>query len=511
MTRQNSQEAPRALLAVSGLLVLGAAVGTMLFLGSRSLWWDELFAVSIASPEVAWDTAIELIRADVHPPLYFLLLRAWLHFLQADGEFAARSLNYVVYVFAAILMLAYVRRRPSVGSVLWFLFAFTSFGFVWYLQEARMYAFAIANAICACVLAMDFEERRAQKLDATYLIVCLVTFVVLPLSHWFSFAFSGGILLGLFSLCLARRWRTEAALYFGLGVVLLVAGGGYILLNLHSTVGQLGSYGKQHVFGGTVSLWGLRTSATGVLLFALSLNPILVMATAVGFSHVIVAPLARSGLTLIVVVTILLTASILGISFVSPMYQARNFAWEVGPLSLLAALGLERVLAWIRVGERATIAVALVVTAVSLGIGLISPRLYPLELDQWREAGNFVATRSRCEHAPLHVSAQWMSGPSPIAERYTRFMYGYYGGDDARYVLVFRGDNIPSHETSPCDIQLWVAQMPYDDALRFAEKVLGPKNHDLETVQFVGHTFFLRRGNALKDLTPDAAQIRTPS
>jgi hypothetical protein len=169
--RASSQEAPRALLAVSGLLVLGAAVGTMLFLGSRSLWWDELFAVSIASPEVAWDTAIELIRADVHPPLYFLSLRAWSHFLQADGEFAARSLNYVAYVFAAILMLAYVRRRPSVSSVLWFLFAFTSFGFVWYLQEARMYAFAIANAICACVVVMDFEERHRPAIagrDSTW-------------------------------------------------------------------------------------------------------------------------------------------------------------------------------------------------------------------------------------------------------------------------------------------------------------------------------------------------------
>jgi uncharacterized membrane protein len=482
------------LLVFACLVVLACATLLTSMLGTRSLWWDELFSVSLASPRVSLTDGLALIRGDVHPPLYFFTLQAWLRLLGSDTEVAARSLNLVAYAFAACVMLVYAKRHFLLSSVLWLLLAFSSFGLWWFVQEARMYAFAIAQALGACVLVMDFERRTVQVVTPSRIIVAIISFVLLPLAHWFSFAFAGGLLLGLVFLSLRRGWKTEAALYFLLGALLAILGAIWIGLNLVNTVGQIGKYGG-HVYDGKIALWGLRKSATGTLLFALTLNPILGVAAAAGLWVILRDSRHRPGQILILSVSALLVCAILAVSIISPMYQARNFAWTVAPLSLLAAIGLGELLQRLQRGALTNLSLVAATVVAGALIAIIAPRLYDdLPVDDWRGAGRFVLQQPSCADAPVNVAALWLRGDSSaLGKLYTRFIYGYYVRYPNQFRPVTPADTLRVDRDGDCAIQLWVAQLPFEKAVELAKEWFGDRLNDLKIVAFRGHTIFLRK------------------
>src|SRR5262245_5795190 len=76
----------KALLVV---LVAAAAALRLYGIGRQSLWIDELFATCIADLPVGG--AIQKLSHDCHPPLYFLLLKAWRLLGESDGFSRALS------------------------------------------------------------------------------------------------------------------------------------------------------------------------------------------------------------------------------------------------------------------------------------------------------------------------------------------------------------------------------------------------------------------------------------
>jgi 4-amino-4-deoxy-L-arabinose transferase-like glycosyltransferase len=77
-------------------------------LGHESLWLDELWSVRAATRE-SWAGLLQEVRFDVHPPLYFALLRLWIYVL-GPSEAAIRSLSALAGV-AAIAMVGFLGRR----------------------------------------------------------------------------------------------------------------------------------------------------------------------------------------------------------------------------------------------------------------------------------------------------------------------------------------------------------------------------------------------------------------
>ncbi len=59
-------------LALAGL----ALVVRSYQLGTNSIWYDE--TVSLINAQMSLSNLIDATRADVHPPLYYMLLHAWL-------------------------------------------------------------------------------------------------------------------------------------------------------------------------------------------------------------------------------------------------------------------------------------------------------------------------------------------------------------------------------------------------------------------------------------------------
>ena len=179
----------------AGLLVL-TAVSVALRTGAldAGYWIDEAIAVGIASHEPAEIPA--LLRQDGSPPLYYLLLHAWIGMF-GDGEAAARSLSLLFAALAvpAAWWAAGGRRAGAVAAAV--VAVWPTFGY--YAQEARMYTLV---AVLSLVAAAAFVQRRPVILGAA-LVLLLYTHT------WGVF-----LVAGLALVWLARRRDRAGAITF---------------------------------------------------------------------------------------------------------------------------------------------------------------------------------------------------------------------------------------------------------------------------------------------------------
>ena len=153
-----------------------------------SIWHDEGYTMMLATQGL-----IEIVARtarDVHPPLYYLALHAWI-WVFGTGEAAVRGFSAICML--AIIPLAYllVRRLYSEGAArIAALFVATGPFLIRYSQEARMYgmtALLVTAATYALVRAHQDKDRRWWVLYAILVAACLYTHyfsVFMILAHW---------------------------------------------------------------------------------------------------------------------------------------------------------------------------------------------------------------------------------------------------------------------------------------------------------------------------------------
>ncbi len=479
--------------AVVGLLLgFGAFVWSLIHLGSRSLWWDEEFTVALTAPYISDTEAAQMMATDVHPPFYYLSVRAWLHLLNRSDEFAVRAFNLFPYLVAVLVGLWGMRRRINAPVTLWFVLYICSFGFAWYLQEARMYGTVLSQSFAACLLIRDYESRRTQPMTPGYIALLTLVFSIIPVAHWMSFAFSGLLLIGLSIWALVERRWSHLAVFLCLGVLEGAIGLSWIIRHADANLGMIGTFGH-HIYGGVITLWGVRTTIEGSLLFAFTLNPLLMLAALYGAWQLTMKQQRAPGLFVIFGACIALTAAIFGVSTISAMYQTRNFIWLTPPATLLAAIGLERLFQQVKFDRmRQAVSVAGII-AISFMIGPFAGKIYPLELDDWRHAAAFINRQPGCGAAHVYVLTEWLHPDSPPQwVKNAHRIYGYYGGDPDRFEPVRLGEQRPIDWTSPCHVALWAGQMTDQAAHDNARLMFGDDVARLKSVRFAGHTVFLR-------------------
>jgi uncharacterized membrane protein len=153
-------------------IALGAFVLRLSHLGRDSLWYDETVSVYLAGQRAA--ELIAHTARDIHPPLYYLLLRGWLLIAgyptgQADPnghglEFMAAFLSLVFGVLLVPLTWQLARRLGLGGptaSLAALLIAISPFG-VWYSQEVRMYTLGALLGLVCLLATLPFLERAAS-------------------------------------------------------------------------------------------------------------------------------------------------------------------------------------------------------------------------------------------------------------------------------------------------------------------------------------------------------------
>lgn len=142
-----------------------AAILRALFIWQAPLWYDENFSLLIArlSPDRMW----QAILGDVHPPLWYLVIRPIAQLLPADR---LADLGWMIRIPALLFSIAslYLFRRilrtlnlsAVVQTVAFALMAFLPFQ-LYYAQEARMYAMLECFVLLSVVALI---EHRAWLL-----------------------------------------------------------------------------------------------------------------------------------------------------------------------------------------------------------------------------------------------------------------------------------------------------------------------------------------------------------
>jgi len=165
-----------------------------------SYWLDELSSVSASNQGI--HRLMELLLADVHPPLYQFTLKVWISIF-GDGEVACRTMSALLAVLSACFMWAFVRRHfTPLPRWVALLVLCTNTLFLYYANEARPYAMTCMMATVAITAYLDRPTNTVSwKL--------LLALWGLSLSHYFGLILAG--LMVLFCLWEVRRDRSMVA------------------------------------------------------------------------------------------------------------------------------------------------------------------------------------------------------------------------------------------------------------------------------------------------------------
>jgi hypothetical protein len=180
---------------------------------------DEVWSIKAAS--LNYSAEMAALKADVHPPLYFLILHAWIR-LFGTGERAVRSLSGLLYILTVFAVYGIARELYGTKTALLCgALYLTSPLAILSAQFARMYALLSLLSILSTWLYLQFsiKPRDSRLLFALYIAVNILgTFTHVA----FFFVLFGQII---FQLAFYRRVRIRR---FVLAIVLSLLP--YILL-----------------------------------------------------------------------------------------------------------------------------------------------------------------------------------------------------------------------------------------------------------------------------------------
>ncbi len=129
----------RHLVALVGVILAGFALRTWL-LGDQNVWWDE--GLAIWAVRKSWTDVTLWTASDVHPPVYFWLLKAFVG-LAGESEFSARFISVIsgILTVSALYPLGKRLLGQKVALLGTALLALGRFH-IWWSQEMRMYIVA---------------------------------------------------------------------------------------------------------------------------------------------------------------------------------------------------------------------------------------------------------------------------------------------------------------------------------------------------------------------------------
>jgi len=197
------------------------AVGIVLRFVQRSpLWLDEALSVNIAQLPVG--DLLEALRHDGHPPLYYLILHAWMEVV-GDGDVAVRALSGVFAVASLPLVWLAGRRLAGPEGARWALVvAALSPYWVRYATETRMYSLVMLLVLAGYLVLVDALERPTWA----RLVGIGVLSGLLLLTHYWAFYLLASVVLVL----ALRAWRQPEQRPATVRAMVAVAAGGLLFL-----------------------------------------------------------------------------------------------------------------------------------------------------------------------------------------------------------------------------------------------------------------------------------------
>jgi len=382
-------------------LILILALGLRLVSLNQSLWLDEATSAIVARDMSFGQILTQFSPGDFHPPLYYLLLKAWVDMF-GSSELAVRSLSLlagVATVFVVYLIGKKVANR-KVGLLGAALLA-TSGLHIYYSQEARMYSLAaFFVALSFLFFVKTLRQSRVGDLSAQAGWVGFgaglalaglthyLTLLILPV-FWLS---------GFFAAKKPSWWKN----FFKSHIILVIAA----ILWWPTFLKQFG--GSLGIEAGVPAWWQVlgKTSAREILLvpakFILgrisltdrTLYGFLVVSIGAGFAYLFVRAaesLKKSRLIWLWLVVPIVSAAVIG--FKIPVFSYFRLLFVLPAFYLLLAQGAAGLKPrW----QKVAIIFILAVNLVSSGAYLFNPRFHR---EDWKGLVVFVEQEKRGKEA----------------------------------------------------------------------------------------------------------------
>jgi len=144
-----------------GAITVGGLVLRAHNLDAQPLWWDEGYSLFFATRDVV--TMLERTALDIHPPLYYALLRVWMNIA---GTSAATARWFSVLIGTATIPLLYALARQlfsaRVARVAALLLALSPLH-IYYSQEVRMYGLVTLLGIASVYFFVRLRQMTPGK------------------------------------------------------------------------------------------------------------------------------------------------------------------------------------------------------------------------------------------------------------------------------------------------------------------------------------------------------------
>ena len=329
------QRVPVWLAIGAGLVVLTAL---SLFLRTKyidgQLWDDEGLSIGIASHSLSAIPGV--LRHDGSPPLYYMALHVWMRLFGSSG-IETHALSDVFSMLAIPVGLwagwsLFGRRTGLIAAVLFGTSAFLTY----HGQETRMYSLmALLGILAAAGFIHAFVYRRRR-----YLILFAVSLALMLYTHAWGLFFWAGAMLALVPVWSAsgdrRGLLRDAALAFiGAGILFLPWLPNFFYQATHTGA----PWDSAPRFGAPVQL-------SRDLLGGDRVTAVLVLGAGIGLAALFTrryrrTPEASAMFSMMAMVVATLALAWIA-SQVTPAWVSRYFAPILGPMLLLAALGMSR-------------------------------------------------------------------------------------------------------------------------------------------------------------------------
>jgi uncharacterized membrane protein len=236
---------------IAVLLIIAVAAGVRLWhIGRQPLWVDELYSmetsaghgfaahwnlprakigpapdlIGLASARPWW--AVPLVMGnDTHPPLYFILLRAWRE-LFGDTEAVARALATLASIVGIPLLFLLGRDLLGTAAALWACAIYAVAGpQIQLAQEVRGYTLLVTLTLASALLITRIE--RSDRVPRHIALAGCIAAMLL--THYFAAGPIAGLVLYVLLRFRGRlRWKCLGAIAVG-GLVFAVAWGPMVL------------------------------------------------------------------------------------------------------------------------------------------------------------------------------------------------------------------------------------------------------------------------------------------
>lgn len=188
--------------ALAPLVAFFAVLGLAFWVGPfRSIWFDEAYSITLI--RLPLDKLVHFTAVDVHPPLYYLVLKAWV-FVFGDSELGLRSLSMVSGALASGVAVALARYMFGARAALIALpFVVVSPFLLRYDIEARMYA--LASLIC--ITATYVLVRALTAADSRRKFVLWSVYAVLVAAGMYTQYYTALVWMAHFVWLLIATWQ----------------------------------------------------------------------------------------------------------------------------------------------------------------------------------------------------------------------------------------------------------------------------------------------------------------